>query len=218
MTDEHRTAVEWLNNHTDERVSFFVVRPEVFRIDDSKPAVRFELEVAPSEFGRRLRSVTATGERPSYAFRRKFWDDLLRFLEANGHPWAHGRSTTKDAWISSGVGRSGIGANISMATHSRMRVDIYCSNDASKSQFESLLKHKQDIEARFPDEQVSWERLEDATASRVAVYRPYEKDRVSEDTSERQQLFKWIGQNLEQMREVAKRYLVDRSPLGRQQD
>jgi hypothetical protein len=57
VRDEHRSAVEWLNNHTDDKVSFFLVRPEVFRIDDSKPAVRFYLEAAPSEFSRRLRSV-----------------------------------------------------------------------------------------------------------------------------------------------------------------
>ena len=75
VRDEHRSAIEWLNNHTDDKVSFFLVRPEVFRIDDSKPAVRFYLESAPSEFSRRLRSVVEKEDSPRHEFRRKFWED-----------------------------------------------------------------------------------------------------------------------------------------------
>lgn len=38
IRDEHRGVIEWLNNHTHDSVSFFLVRPEVFRIDNSNPA------------------------------------------------------------------------------------------------------------------------------------------------------------------------------------
>src|SRR4030095_1534532 len=57
IREEHRSAIEWLNGHSDQKTSYFLVRPEVFRIDNSNPAVRFQLEANPSEYERRLRSI-----------------------------------------------------------------------------------------------------------------------------------------------------------------
>jgi hypothetical protein len=149
-------------------------------------------------------------ERPSYEFRRRFWEALIQFLASDGHPWAEGKSTTKGAWISSRVGKSGIEVNVGMARESRMKVEIYCSNDTNKKLHEALLAHKTEIEGRFPGETVSWERLKHADASRVAVYRPYDKDQVAEDTAYRRELFAWISKNLTTFRVAAKQYLVDR--------
>lgn len=210
VRDEHRSAIEWLNSHTDDKVSFFLVRPEVFRIDDSRPAVRFHVEASPSEFNRRLKSVVETEESPRHEFRRKFWEDLFEYLAANGHPWAKGRATTKDSWISSAVGKSGVGVNVSMAQGTRMRVEIYCSNDGDKVLFDSLYAQREVIEAQFPGEDVSWERLEDATASRVAVYRPYDKQQAASDTPHRRELYAWIAKQLTAFRAIARRHLVDK--------
>ena len=211
IRDEHRAVIEWLNAHTHEKVSFFLVRPEVIRIDASLPAVRFHLEVAPSEFSRRLKSVVEKEDRPSFEFRRKFWEAMLQYLVANGHTWAKGRATSKDSWISSPVGRSGVSANISMAQGSRMRVEIYLSNDSEKLLFERLYAHKAEIETRLLGEAVSWERLDDATASRVAVYMPYDKQQVTEETPQRKELFSWVAKNLTILRAVARELLVEKA-------
>ncbi|MEO9249663.1 MAG: DUF4268 domain-containing protein [Gemmatimonadaceae bacterium] len=208
VRDEHRSAIEWLNNHTDDRTSFFLVRPEVIRIDDSKPAVRFQLESSPSEFARHLQGIAASSNRASHEFRLTFWGGLLEYLKARGNPWANGRSTSKDAWIAFGVGRSGIGAHVSMATGSRIRVEVYLSQDSDKTNFDLLQEHCADIEALFPGEAVSWERLDGRLASRVAVYRPYDKAKVADATTEREELFSWIAKNLQLFRTVARKYLV----------
>ena len=209
VRDEHRATIEWLNNHTDERASFFLVRPEVVRIDDSLPAVRFQLEAAPSEFARRLQEVVGEGSSARHEFRLVFWGALIAYLTENGCPWAAGRSTTKDAWLAFGVGRTGLGSHVSMALGSRIRVEIYCSQDNDKTQFEQLLAHKSDIEPLFDGEVVSWERLEGKAASRMAVYRVYNKGTASGPSEEREALFTWIAKNLLVCREVARRYLVE---------
>lgn len=99
VRDEHRSAIEWLNTHMVDKISFFLVRPEVFKIDLSKPAVRFQVEASPDEWGRRLKSIVENEEAPRHEFRRKFWEDLLKYLASDGHAWAGGRSTTKYNWI-----------------------------------------------------------------------------------------------------------------------
>lgn len=209
VCDEHKAAIDWLNQHAAQSISFFLLRPEVFSIDDSPPAVRLNLVAAPSEFSRRLRSVVESEERPSHEFRRQFWSALLAHLATKGHAWARGRATTKDAWIAFGVGRTGIGCHVSMAQGSRIRVEIYLSDERAKRRFDQLHAHRPDIEAELTPDTVSWERLEDAVAARVAVYRDYDKSAVSDATAERRALFDWIESRLCVMRAVAKRYLVD---------
>lgn len=209
VCDEHKAAIDWLNQHSAQSVSFFLLRPEVFSIDESPPAVRLNLVASPSEFSRRLRSVVETEDRPSHEFRRQFWQALLTHLAAAGHTWARNRSTTKDAWIAFGVGRSGVGCHVSMAQGSRIRVEIYLSDDRAKRRFDHLYNHRSEIEAQLPGEEVSWERLEDAVAARVAVYRDYNKPTVADDTPDRRALFDWITNRLIVMRDVAKRRLID---------
>jgi Domain of unknown function (DUF4268) len=98
-----------------------------------------------------------------------------------------------------------------MAQGSRIRVEIYCSNDPDKRFFQKLFAHNDEIEARFPGEDVSWEPLEDAAASRVAVYHPYDKDQATEDTPHRRELYAWIAKNLTVFRALAKQYLMDKT-------
>ena len=206
--DDHRSAVKWLNRNMTEKISFFLVRPEVIVVDDSKPAVRFQLEAAPSEFERRLRETVEVENAPRFEFRRKFWEDLFAFLSANGHPWAQGRRATKESWVSSSVGRAGVNVNVSMALGSRIRVEIWCPDDSDKQMFDTLFGNRAEIEKKLGGETVSWERLDGSRSSRVAVYKNYDKEQAASDTPHRRDIFSWVGSQLSAMREIAKQYLV----------
>lgn len=54
--EEHRHAVEWLNSHTDDECSFFLVEIEVWRIGDSPMAPRFNVVESPNEWARAEKS------------------------------------------------------------------------------------------------------------------------------------------------------------------
>jgi len=213
VRDEHRSAIEWLNRISTDKASFFLLRPEVIRIGDSKPAVRFHLEVGPSDFERRFRESVETGDGPRHEFRLKFWEDLLSFLEHQGHKWAKNRRSTKDSWISSGVGKAGVNVNVSMAQGSRIRVEIYLSNDEDKKQFDALAMNREKIEDIFKSEELSWERLETAKSSRLAVYRSYDKSKCASDTDERSELYKWISVRLFELRAIAEKIFVKNERL-----
>lgn len=210
VREEHRTAVEWLNNISGENISFFLIRPEVIRIDNSKPAARFQLEAGPSAFLEGMRE--AVEDAPRHIFRRQFWAELFEYLAENGHPWAKGRRTTRDSWITSSVGRSGVGVNVSMALGSRLRVEIYLNHTLPKQNtewYEALTNNKSNIETILQGEQISWEPLERAKACRIAVYLPYEKEKAEYSSEYRKTLFAWISKNVKAMREIAQKYLID---------
>jgi len=212
VREEHRTAVEWLNNISGENISFFLIRPEVIRIDNSKPAARFQLEAGPSAFVEGIREAVEKEDAPRHIFRRQFWAELFEYLAENGHPWAKGRRTTRDSWITSSVGRSGVGVNVSMAQGSRLRVEIYLNHTLAEQNtewYEALIRNKSDIETMLQGEQINWEPLEGAKASRVAVYLPYEKEKAENNPEYRKTLFAWVNKNVKSMRDIARKYLID---------
>lgn len=62
--DEHRSALEWLNQRTNAQTRFFAVQLQVVRIGDSDPAPLLSLVVQPNDWGKTVRSTTtAKGHR-----------------------------------------------------------------------------------------------------------------------------------------------------------
>lgn len=60
--DEHRRAIEWLNEHTDSDCTFFLVEIEVWRIGDSAMAPRFNVVESPNEWARAEKSKASLSE------------------------------------------------------------------------------------------------------------------------------------------------------------
>ena len=56
--EEHASAIEWLNKHTDDDVSFFLVEIHAYKIGDSEPAPQFKIIEQPNDF---VKSVKAIG-------------------------------------------------------------------------------------------------------------------------------------------------------------
>lgn len=53
--DEHRQAIEWLNQHTDSDFGFFLVEVELWSIGDSLPAPRFSVVEQPNEWTKAIK-------------------------------------------------------------------------------------------------------------------------------------------------------------------
>ena len=53
--DEHRQAVEWLNQHTDENIGFFLLEIELWKINGSVPAPRFNIVERPNDWAKAIK-------------------------------------------------------------------------------------------------------------------------------------------------------------------
>lgn len=55
--EEHASAIEWLNKHTSDDLSFFLIEIHAYQIGDSKPAPMFKIIEQPNDFAKQVKAV-----------------------------------------------------------------------------------------------------------------------------------------------------------------
>jgi hypothetical protein len=82
FTEEHRAALDWLNEHANGSARFFGVEIELFRIGDSLPAPRFSVVAKPNDFSSRLRKAAdQSGMTEVEKLRLKYWTQFRDCLK-----------------------------------------------------------------------------------------------------------------------------------------
>ena len=54
VRDEHKQAVDWLNDHTDDKINIFAIRMELWQIGDSPYAPKFYVVSKPNDWSFRV--------------------------------------------------------------------------------------------------------------------------------------------------------------------
>ena len=200
IRDEHRQTLEWLNQHTDPKTQFFAVVVEVFRIDDSKPAYKFRPIVFPNEWQKTKRQQAGSATSPRAEAYRSFFQKLIDELKEK-YRFTNARVGQPQNWYSFSAGIFGISYSASFAHGNKVRAEIYIdTGDAEKNKaiFDSLKADKASIEAEF-GEALSWERLDDKRASRVAVYR---EGSINDSEERLEETRRWLIDNLLKFKRV----------------
>lgn len=165
--EEHRKVLEWLNSMAGEERSFFGVQLEVVQIGDSLPAPDFDVVVRPPV---RRPPVTLTERQKAY---KEFFARLLELVKQRLPGLTSASRVFPQNWFAFPAGRTGFVYGVSFTWKSKLRVDLYIDTgdkERNKACFDALVAERGGIEAEVGTE-LSWERLDDRRASRVAAYR-----------------------------------------------
>ena len=86
--EEHRAALDRLNEITNERFRYFGVEIKVWKIGDSTPAPQFEIVSSPNDWSREVSQETRRAEienfSPARSQRRKFWAQFRDYITQKG--------------------------------------------------------------------------------------------------------------------------------------
>lgn len=171
---EHREAIAWLNDRTDEGTRFFAVQIEVIRIGDSRPAPAFKLVVQPNDWTKQVRATTANaGGEVSERERLylDFWEKYRLRVRAEHPTWTRASMSTKSSWFGMSAGIAGVNW-ISTFSQAGLGVQLVFESqdrDLNVARFEALLARKESIEADYGDE-LAWETRDGLKSTRVAAY------------------------------------------------
>ncbi len=130
----HRKAIEWLNNHTDGGCAFFLVEVEAWRIDQSNPAVVFNVVESPNDWARDEKSKTSLTptERAAFDYWQTYYE--LASSDADGDPDELLPDASKNLWIKLGVGSAKYFLAVQIYSRAKkLSVGLHIKDDAFSS-------------------------------------------------------------------------------------
>ena len=195
IREEHRQALDWLNQRTGSNTNFFAVVVEVIRIGESKPALQFRVVVSPNEWQKSEKTISEKSE-----LYRQYFQGLLDELRET-HSFTSARKGQPQNWYSFSSGNKQFVYGHSFAAGNRVRAEVYIDSgdvDENNDLFDRLHADRELIESEFGDP-LEWERLDSKRASRIAIYRSGSIEGSSEDL---QEIHDWAIQNLLQFKKV----------------
>lgn len=77
--DEHRQAIEWLNNHTDEDVNFFLLEIELWKIGNSPVAPKFNIVEQPNEWLKIEKKINITKISNTKRLQLYYWKAFFEY-------------------------------------------------------------------------------------------------------------------------------------------
>ncbi len=202
--EEHRSAIEWLNNNTNKHINFFLIELHAYRIGGSDPAPKFEVVEQPNDFIKGSKNVSSTNSElnKSQGERLTFWNMFNDEVIAHGKPF-NVRKATTDHWYDVAIGNSNCHLSITLVnSESFVGLELYIRD--SKEMYDALFNCKEDIETET-SMSFDWQRLDGKKASRV-LYKMSGLD--FDDHSNYHELMDEIINRIVIMRKVFKEYIA----------
>ena len=167
---EHRAAIDWLNERTDENTRFFGVEIQVVRIGGSLPAPAFKLIAQPNDWGKQVKASTLPSE--GSEIRRHywgFWEQFLARIQSDHPTWTRARSSTTGAWYDVSLGAGAV--LTSTFTRRGLSAWIYfgAPDDAVNLRRFSTLHQARDLFESALGEPAVWDQMDGRKAARIGI-------------------------------------------------
>lgn len=173
FTEEHRAALDWLNDITSEDFNFFGLEVELWRIGESQIAPKFNMVSKPNDWTKTIanaaRRLEATELTDTKQLQLEYWEALRRLMEDRGG-LVRPTKPLPQHWQSFSIGRSHFHINAFANTRDkRIGVQLILSGEDAKPHFFLLREDRSVIEGEC-GEALDWRELEGKKESHVNLY------------------------------------------------
>ena len=151
FSDEHRAALDWLNEITGDSISFFGLEVELWKIGSSPIAPKFNIISKPNEWtkGSVSRVRTASELTPVKKMQLDFWTGLRGYALANAQ-YVKPTKPLPQHWMNFSLGRSSFGMYAFVDTRNpRIGVRLFITSSDATAYYHLLLAEKEQIEQEF---------------------------------------------------------------------
>jgi hypothetical protein len=202
VRDEHQKAIEWLNEHTDENISFFLIKLELWQIENSNPAPKFEIIVSPNEWAKVIKTNQATGDLTNTKLQQlDFWGKFKSYaqeIDSN----LRLQTPRPQHWYDVSIGNSECHVALTINTREKLLgCEIYINQ--SKELFNFFRELKNDVEKEIGEEAI-W--VDAAKASRIKIHKSVTS---VFDPASLEQHFAWLYEKTVLFRKTFGKYLAE---------
>ncbi len=169
VTDEHREAIDWLNNVTTSEVAFFVCEIELWKIGESDPAPKFNIVSSPNDWSKTVRGNTGSKVlSDTKKLHLEFWNSFKTYTDEHDSELRL-RTPRAQHWYSLAVGRSKFSISLTTNTQAkRVGCELYLRGTKAKEAFALLIQQKQEIESELGN--LEWQELPEGQDCRIIRY------------------------------------------------
>lgn len=188
--DEHKAALQWLNDVTGEEIGFFLLEIQLWSIDGSAMAPKFNLVEAPNGWAKNTKRPTCSLCGTSDKIKFNFWSEFryYAFKDAIFSKEFRSHDPLPIRVFNLGIGSSS--ACILLTCNTREdRVGVELNIHDNKDLYDDLLREKIKIETSI-GKPLEWCRLDNRKASRIRL----EFDKNFRDPASRTECFDWLMQ------------------------
>lgn len=196
FTEEHRAALDWLNEHTSDDVSFFGLEVEVWRIGDSLPAPKFNVVCKPNDWSRNVKYTATTAEMTETKRRQlEFWREFKIWAEDT--QGLKVQDARPQHWLIMTIGKAGFHVSGIISSEPEIRVELNLNSADAKQQFAALEKQRDSIQSRI-DLPLYWVNDEGTKSAKVFVSQSGDFT----DAAQRKDQFQWLAKYMKAFRDV----------------
>lgn len=155
FTDEHRAALDWLNEATRDGINFFGLEVELWRIGNSAIAPKFNVVSRPNDW---VDTRGPSGLSPTQEMQQEFWIAFHSFGVEHGTKLKLGKPAPAH-WMNVSLGRSGYNLVGVASTYNgltnrntgEIRAEVYIGGASAKEYFGVLESRKDEIETELSE-------------------------------------------------------------------
>ena len=209
--DEHRAALDWLNEITHQDARFFGLEIELWQIGDSPVAPKFNIVSMPNDWSRSVaraaRAKDDAGLSELQVMQRAYWTGLQDKLKAVGGLVSSNGKPRLRSWMAYGIGRSDFRLGAVMNTMEKfLRVELYISGEDANEHLSRLERNKEEIERKLGFTLKWSDQSPTARDRRIAHYLP-DVDPVDESDWARQH--EWLARHLNELHHAFVQHVKD---------
>ncbi|MDZ4799920.1 MAG: DUF4268 domain-containing protein [Bryobacteraceae bacterium] len=205
FNEEHRAALDWLNEGTDQKIRLFGLEIELWQIGDSLLAPKFNIVSKPNDWAKTVQEAAANAGLPKLKqLQLRFWTGFKEFIEEKPSPIRCQKPQPLHS-TNHALGRSGIYLASIISTWDpeastndpEIRAEVYLDGPSAKQNFAALYAQKDAIEAAtgFP---LVWRNPENKAMCNISVR--HKTDVTNPDLWPTQ--FEWLRQKQEKLHAV----------------
>lgn len=193
VNEEHRQAIEWLNDNSFEKINIFLVKLELWQIDNSPIAPKFQVICEPNNWAKVLKQQSKDNITDLELRQMEYWQGFVDYAKSKDKTYISQRPSIYN-WYVIRIGSTDYKIKLVHSVNSDiMRCQLEIFND---SIYKKLEQYRTEIDNKING--LEWEYLEDRKVNRISCNNS-SKDNASS--------YVWLLDMVDRFKEVFLDYL-----------
>jgi hypothetical protein len=207
--DEHRAAIDWLNEITGENYNFFAIEVELWRIGNSNIAPKFNIASKPNDWSKSLATLAKesanNAKTDTKKMQHQYWQEFMNYLSKSDTK-IKTKKPLPQHWSVFSVGKTKCHLSTSINTRENvLQIRLNLRGIQAKERYAYLYENKDEIENEIGS-LLQWEERPDNPMSLITLSKTGVDPTNREDWP---QQFEWLKTQLEAFYKCFFRYLKE---------